>query len=95
MVESIAGDSRAKELMSEEEVGEAVLDQDEEEENGSSHVGFVSEHEGESSPELSSRSEGQVEQVVTHHDHWQEPEPSVAFEGSQHQHSLRVGEFPH
>ena len=84
LVESVAGDAGAQELVAEEEVGEAILDQDEEGEDGCSQVGLVGEYEGESCPELSSRGEGQVEQVLADHDHGQEPEQSVALEGSQH-----------
>ena len=52
----------------------------------------MSEGEGESGPELSSGGEGQVEEVVAQQQHRQEPEAGVAFEGSQHQDGLGVGE---
>ena len=50
------------------------------------------EGEGESGSELSSGGEGQVEEVVAQQQHRQEPEAGVAFEGSQHEDGLGVGE---
>ena len=92
LVEGVAGEARTQELGGEEVVGETVLEEEEEAENGSSQVGLVSEGEGESSPELSSGGEGQVEQAVAKQHHEQEPEAGVAFKGSQHEDGLGVGE---